>query len=213
MTSAADHPPQRPDHDRLVCPQMRHRPSTGRRTGRIVDRMADDDLKTLVLEFRASVAADLTTAHRRIDELGDEMRQRFATTELAMMNALRDHSKETDRRLGHIDAELATLREDSADLRRRVGSLEQTTAELRDGLTGVRRGQSDLRGQMAELRGEFGGLRGEMGELRGDFGGLRGQMAELRGDFGGLRGEMGELREDVGELKTGMAEVLRRLDR
>jgi hypothetical protein len=31
----------------------------------------DDDLKTMVREFRASVAADLEAQHRRIDELSD----------------------------------------------------------------------------------------------------------------------------------------------
>lgn len=91
---------------------------------------ADDDLRTLVLEFRASVSADLTTAHRRIDELGNEMRKRLATTELAMMNALRDHSKETDRRLGHIDAELATLRGDVSQLRGDVSELRTGMAEV-----------------------------------------------------------------------------------
>jgi hypothetical protein len=52
--------------------------------------MPDDDLKTMVREFRARVAADLEAQHRRIDDLSDEIRRRIGTAETAIVNEIRD---------------------------------------------------------------------------------------------------------------------------
>ncbi len=39
--------------------------------------MADDDLKTLVRDFRTSVAQGLEAQHQRIDRLADKLRSRY----------------------------------------------------------------------------------------------------------------------------------------
>jgi hypothetical protein len=52
--------------------------------------MPDDDLKTMVREFRASVAADLEAQHQRIDDLSDKIRRRIGTAETAIVNEVRD---------------------------------------------------------------------------------------------------------------------------
>lgn len=65
--------------------------------------MADDEIKTVLREFRASVAADLTATHERMDHLEDEVRQRLRTMETAILNAIRDSSRETSRRFDEHD--------------------------------------------------------------------------------------------------------------
>jgi len=78
----------------------------------------DDDLKTMVREFRASVAADLEAQHRRIDDLSDEIRRRIGTAETAIVNEIRDLGGRLDRRLERVEIRIGEL-----DLR--VDSIEQ----------------------------------------------------------------------------------------
>ena len=80
--------------------------------------MPDDDLKTMVREFRASVAADLEAQHRRIDDLSDEIRRRIGTAETAIVNEIRDLGGRLDRRLERVEIRIGEL-----DLR--VDSIEQ----------------------------------------------------------------------------------------
>ena len=80
--------------------------------------MPDDDLKTMVREFRASVAADLEAQHRRIDDLSDEIRRRIGTAETAIVNEIRDLGGRLDRRLERLEIRIGEL-----DLR--VDSIEQ----------------------------------------------------------------------------------------
>jgi hypothetical protein len=68
--------------------------------------MSDEELKTLVREFRASVVADLEAQHRRMDDFADEMRNRIATAETAILNEIRDLGKRIDRRLERIESQL-----------------------------------------------------------------------------------------------------------
>ena len=71
--------------------------------------MPDDDLKTMVREFRASVAADLEAQHRRIDELSDEVRRRIGIAEIAILNEIRDMSGRLDRRLERVEIRIGEL--------------------------------------------------------------------------------------------------------
>ncbi|MBM3658034.1 MAG: hypothetical protein FJW95_00825 [Actinobacteria bacterium] len=80
--------------------------------------MPDDDLKTMVREFRASVAADLEAQHRRIDDLSDEIRRRIGTAETAIVNEIRDLGGRIDRRLERVEIRIGEI-----DLR--VDSIEQ----------------------------------------------------------------------------------------
>ena len=66
----------------------------------------DQDLRTVVREFKASVSADLTGMHRRLDQFSDEVRDRFRTLETAVMHELRDLSQRTDARADRIEARL-----------------------------------------------------------------------------------------------------------
>ncbi len=50
---------------------------SGRSCGTMEHAMADDDLRTLVREFRTSVSDDLSATHRQMAELSDEVRARI----------------------------------------------------------------------------------------------------------------------------------------
>ena len=65
--------------------------------------MADDDVKTMVREFRTSVSGDLAALHRNIEDLKDEMRQRLATVETAILNEIRDLGGRLERVAGRVD--------------------------------------------------------------------------------------------------------------
>lgn len=79
--------------------------------------MADDDLKTIVREFRTSVAADLEAQHRRIDDLSDEVRRRIGTAETAIVNEIRDLSGRLDRRLERVEGRMG-------EIETRIGAIE-----------------------------------------------------------------------------------------
>jgi hypothetical protein len=71
--------------------------------------MADEDLKTMLREFRASVSDDLATVHRSLEEFKDETRQRFATMETAILNEIRDLGGRLERvasRVGDVERRL-----------------------------------------------------------------------------------------------------------
>jgi len=78
----------------------------------------EDDLETMVREFRASVAADLETQHRRIDGLSDEVRRRIGTAETAILNGIRDLRGRLDRRLERVEVR-------TGEIEARIGSIEQ----------------------------------------------------------------------------------------
>jgi len=76
----------------------------------------DDDIRRTVLEFRASVTADLDSMHRRLDVFFDEMRDRAAqtdervrTAETAILNEIRAMSSRLDLRLERIEGRLDHL--------------------------------------------------------------------------------------------------------
>jgi hypothetical protein len=71
--------------------------------------MAEDDLRLLVREFRASVSSDLESQHQRLDELADEMRRRITIAESTIVNELRSLATRLDLRLGRIEARLNEL--------------------------------------------------------------------------------------------------------
>lgn len=84
----------------------------------------DDDLRTMLRDFRTSVAAQFDEHGRRLDrlegrmdglegrigglegrvtELTDEFRDRTRTMEAAILNAIRDLSRDVDRRLSALE--------------------------------------------------------------------------------------------------------------
>ncbi len=65
--------------------------------------MADDDLRTLVREFRTSLSDDLSATHRQMTELSDEVRAQITMAETAILNAVRDLGRDIDRRLTHLE--------------------------------------------------------------------------------------------------------------
>lgn len=85
--------------------------------------MTDDDLRTLVREFRTSVSDDLAEQHRRFDAFSDENRQhlaevydrisglerRLAIAETSIMNEIRALSNRFDLRLGRMENRLNEL--------------------------------------------------------------------------------------------------------
>jgi len=79
--------------------------------------MADEELETLVREFRTSVSADLEAQHKRLDDFSDEVRQRFGTIETAIVNEIRDMSGRIDRRLERVESRIG-------DVETRIGDLE-----------------------------------------------------------------------------------------
>jgi hypothetical protein len=68
--------------------------------------MPDEDLRTMVREFRARVAADLEAQHRRLDDFRYEMRRRLATMETAIVNEIRDLAGRMDRRIERVEIRL-----------------------------------------------------------------------------------------------------------
>lgn len=79
--------------------------------------MADDDLRTMIRDFRAAVSATLDDHGRRLDqlegrmdglegrvaELTDEVRDRTRTMEVSILNAIRDLARGVDRRLSRLE--------------------------------------------------------------------------------------------------------------
>lgn len=76
--------------------------------------MADQDLKTMVRDFRASVSADLAAAHRRIDDFSAEVRSRINTAETAILNEIRDLGGRLDRRLERLTVRMHEIEQGTA---------------------------------------------------------------------------------------------------
>jgi hypothetical protein len=94
--------------------------------------MADDDLKTLVREFRTSVAADLEAQHQRIDRLADELRDRFGTAETAILNEVRDLGGRLDRRLGRVESRVGDVESRLGGVESRLGGVESRLGNIED---------------------------------------------------------------------------------
>jgi chromosome segregation ATPase len=60
-------------------------------------KMTDDDLRTAVREFKASVSADIERLERRMDRLTHELRERITTVETAFLNTLGELTHRVDR--------------------------------------------------------------------------------------------------------------------
>jgi hypothetical protein len=71
--------------------------------------VTDDDLRQVIRDFRTSVSTDLTDQHRRLDEMGNEFRQRITTAEMTVINEIRSLADRLDRRLGRIETRLNDL--------------------------------------------------------------------------------------------------------
>ncbi|WP_370327537.1 hypothetical protein [Euzebya sp.] len=115
-----------------------------------------DDLRTMVLEFRSSVSEELSTTNRRIDELADEIRTRLATSETAILNAIRDLVREMDRRFGEVDRRFVDVDHRFQDVDQRFDAIDQRL----DGL--------DQRLDAMDLR--FDGVDRRLDELRAEGG-------------------------------------------
>lgn len=79
------------------------------------DGVTEDDLRTMLREFRSSVAEDLDAQNRRIATFTEEMRRRFTQIEERVASLERTVST-LDERLGQVDeririAEMAILSE------------------------------------------------------------------------------------------------------
>lgn len=92
--------------------------------------MDEDDLRTLVREFKASVVIELADTNRRIAEQGVELRQRITMVENGLHNAIRDAARDTDMRIGH---------------------LENRTQEVEVRLTGVESGLAGVHGLVRQV--------------------------------------------------------------
>ena len=75
--------------------------------------MSEEELRTVIREFRASVSAEIEAVHRRLNDLADEVRERIRTVETSFFNALRDltrlverRAERSDRRFDGIDGRL-----------------------------------------------------------------------------------------------------------
>lgn len=71
--------------------------------------MSDEELRTLIRDFKASVSSDLADQHRRMDEFSDEIRTRITTAETAIINEIRALSNRFDLRLGRMETRLDGL--------------------------------------------------------------------------------------------------------
>jgi hypothetical protein len=119
----------------------------GRRYSRGV-LVADEDVKTIVREFRTSVSADLAAAHRKIEDFKDEMRKRIATAETAILNEIRDMGVRLDLRLERVEVRLG-------EVEGRLGGVE---------------------GRLGEVEGRLGGVEVRLGEVEGRLGGVEGRL-------------------------------------
>ncbi len=76
-----------------------------------MERRVEEELRTMVREFRASVSEDLHATHQRMDQLAHDLRTRINTLETAVLNTLRDNTRETDRRLSRLEQQWAVIDE------------------------------------------------------------------------------------------------------
>jgi hypothetical protein len=81
--------------------------------------VTEDDLRTMLREFRTSVAADLDAQHRRIAQFVEESRRRFTQldervaqldeririAETAILNEIRAMSDRIDRRIERLEGQ------------------------------------------------------------------------------------------------------------
>jgi hypothetical protein len=86
--------------------------------------VADEDVKTIVREFRTSVSADLAAAHRNREDFKDEMRKRLATAETAILNEIRDMGTRLDLRLERVEVRLGEVEGRLGDVEGRLGDVE-----------------------------------------------------------------------------------------
>jgi hypothetical protein len=79
----------------------------GHSGGSMQHDLAEAELRTLVYEVCRSVSDDLSTTHRQMAELSDEVRARITTAETAILNAVRDLGRDVDRRLAQVEGRLS----------------------------------------------------------------------------------------------------------
>lgn len=85
---------------------------------------------TDIPKLQGGLTGQVTDLHRRVNQVADELRRRLVTDDLAALQALRGHSRQVDRRLTQIDAELASIGQDTADLRRAVAASTELLHQL-----------------------------------------------------------------------------------
>jgi chromosome segregation ATPase len=121
----------------------------------------EDDLRTMVREFRESVSGDLSVTHRQMRDLANEVRQRLTTAETALLNALRDHALETDRRFTRLEQDVVDLHGRLDGLDGRLdgldGRLDGLDGRL-DGLDGRLTGRlDDVQASLARIEDALSG--------------------------------------------------------
>ncbi|CAN5304081.1 hypothetical protein BH23ACT9_BH23ACT9_32050 [soil metagenome] len=108
----------------------------------------EEDLLTLVRQFRTSVSDDLTATHRQMDALRDEVRIRIETSETAILNSIRDLGQGLDRRMTGLELTGA-----STDIR--LGRVE-------DRLTGVEVRLTGVEGRLVGVEDRLTGVEGRL---------------------------------------------------
>jgi archaellum component FlaC len=111
----------------------------------------EDDLRTIVREFRASVSDDIEAQRRRMDDFADEVRRRFAeqdvrigalenriaTAETAILNEIRDLSNRMDRRFERVENRLNGVEDRVGGVENRLNGVEDRVGGVENRLAGV----------------------------------------------------------------------------
>ena len=155
--------------------------------------MSEDELRTVIREFKASVSAqfdtmseDIAAIYRRMDEFAEEVRDRLRqtddhlrTVEASFFNSLRDLSQTVDRRFGRVDGRLDSMdgRLDSMD-----GRLDSMDGRL-DGIDGrldrIDGRLDDIDGRLDDIDGRLDRMDGRLDGIDGRLGGIEGQLTVI----------------------------------
>ena len=106
--------------------------------------MTEQDLRTIVREFRASVSDELHVQQRRMTEFQKEVRERITMTETAILNTVSDMGREMDRRF-------TSLERHAVETDARLDRVEDDLGAVKDRLEGVE-------GRLEGVEGRLDGL-------------------------------------------------------
>ena len=137
-----------------------------------VDKVTEQDLRTIVREFRASVSDELHVQQRRMTEFQKEVRERITMTETAILNTVSDMGREMDRRF-------TSLERHAVETDARLDRVEDDLGAVKDRLEGVEGRLEGVEGRLEGVEGRLEGVEGRLEGVEGRLDGLSDGVQEL----------------------------------
>jgi uncharacterized protein YoxC len=134
----------------------------------------------------------------------EELRAILLTKELlelpSAVASLMSASVETNRRLAHLESDMALVKDDISGLKEDVGGLKEDVSGLKEDVGGLKEDVSGLKEDVGGLKEDVSGLKEDVGGLKEDVAGLGSRMTSAEGNWGRIYGWVYERRVEQSAL-------------